>query len=442
MPTKKMVASVGGSIGALAMLVASASPALAHGYVQGPQSRAVLCKVGVNTDCGGVQYEPQSLEAPKGFPENGPADGTIASAGGLFGGKLDEQSSNRWAKTDIASGPVQFDWTFTAPHKTSEWRYYMTKPGWDPNAPITRAELQEIGVVKHDGSAASTNPSHVVTVPSDREGYHVILAVWDIADTVNAFYQVIDVNVTGQATSDVQAPSTPTDVRATSIESTSATLVWEASSDDVGVKGYVVYRDGVRVGSASGTSFTDQGLAPGSTYEYSVVATDRAGNASERSAALSVTTVAAPDVDIQAPTAPTHLHSMGVTQSSVALMWEAASDDVGVTSYLVYRDGAVIGTTSNEMLTDTGLAAGSQHSYVVKARDAAGNVSASSNTLTVTTQAAPIPEPGVTVWSDRGAYSKGDKVSFGGRTYECIQGYQGWGDPNWIHAPSLWSPIA
>jgi Uncharacterized protein conserved in bacteria len=60
--------------------------------------------------------------------------------------------------------------------------------------------------VQHDGSRASTNPDHMITVPSDRSGYHVILAVWDVADTVNAFYNAIDVNVTGEGVPDSTPP--------------------------------------------------------------------------------------------------------------------------------------------------------------------------------------------------------------------------------------------
>ena len=66
--------------------VITSAPASAHGYVEGPLSRSAACNVGLNTDCGSIVYEPQSLEAPKGFPNSGPADGHIASAGGLFGG--------------------------------------------------------------------------------------------------------------------------------------------------------------------------------------------------------------------------------------------------------------------------------------------------------------------------------------------------------------------
>lgn len=57
--------------------------AYAHGYMDSPASRALLCKQGENNNCGAVQYEPQSIEAKKGFPEAGPEDGKIAS-GGIF----------------------------------------------------------------------------------------------------------------------------------------------------------------------------------------------------------------------------------------------------------------------------------------------------------------------------------------------------------------------
>ena len=51
-------------------------------------------------------YEPQSLEAPKGFPQGGPVDGQIASAGGKFGGILDRQTANRWFKNTITGGKI------------------------------------------------------------------------------------------------------------------------------------------------------------------------------------------------------------------------------------------------------------------------------------------------------------------------------------------------
>ena len=59
----------------------------------------------------------------------------------------------------------------------------MTKAGWDQNDALTRDDLEFIGEVGNDGQLASTNPTHSINIPNDRLGYHVILAVWDVADT-------------------------------------------------------------------------------------------------------------------------------------------------------------------------------------------------------------------------------------------------------------------
>lgn len=98
MSLKRTITSVTLVSGLTVGTLAFAAPAFSHGYVNGPKSRAILCKEGVNVNCGAVAYEPQSLEYLKGFPEYGPADGKIASANGQFGGSLDAQSSTRWAK--------------------------------------------------------------------------------------------------------------------------------------------------------------------------------------------------------------------------------------------------------------------------------------------------------------------------------------------------------
>lgn len=444
---KSALTALGGAVGLVVVGTMAAAPAGAHGYVQAPDSRTYLCKTGENRDCGGLQYEPQSLEGLKGFPVGGPADGQIASAGGLFGGKLDEQTSTRWVKTDIKPGPMLFDWTYTAPHRTSKWHYYMTKQGWNQNAPLSRDALELIGEVQHDGSAASTNPDHVITVPANRSGYHVILAVWDVADTVNAFYNVIDVNVTGDAVVDTTPPTAPVSVVASATGSASVALSWQASSDDGGAAvSYVVYRDGVRIATTTAPRFTDQGLRADTSYVYRITAVDGAGNSSAPSAAVTVRTDRAAQVDTTAPSAPMHLHSMGETTSSIDLMWGAATDEVGVTGYRVYRDGQLVRSTSATRVMDTGLTAGTTYRYTVRAVDAAGNVSVDSNVLTKATVAAPTPDPTPTpspsgTWDARATYAAGAVVTHNGGTYRAVQSHTGVGDPNWILARSLWEPI-
>lgn len=90
--------------------------------------------------------------------------------------------------------------------------------------------------------------------------------------------------------------------------------------------------------------------------------------------------------DTQAPTAPTNLTSSNVTQTTLDLSWDAATDNVGVTEYEIYLGGSSIGTTANTTTGITGLTAGTTYSFTVTAKDAAGNESPASNTETVTTQ--------------------------------------------------------
>ncbi|MBK5432484.1 lytic polysaccharide monooxygenase [Bacillus sp. TH25] len=169
--------------------------ASAHGYVESPASRSYLCKQGVNVNCGLVQYEPQSVEGIGGFPQLGPSDGQIAGAGHFPA--LDAQSVDRWKKVTLNGGTNTFKWKLTAPHSTKEWKYYITKKDWNPNMPLTRSSLDLVPFyVKNDGGVRpGTTVTHEANVPTDRSGYHLILAVWEIADTGNAFYQVIDVNL-------------------------------------------------------------------------------------------------------------------------------------------------------------------------------------------------------------------------------------------------------
>ncbi|MFJ8042062.1 glycoside hydrolase family 6 protein [Kitasatospora sp. NPDC096147] len=88
--------------------------------------------------------------------------------------------------------------------------------------------------------------------------------------------------------------------------------------------------------------------------------------------------------DTTAPTAPTGLTGTA-TSSSVTLGWTASTDNVGVTGYQVFRGGTLVGTTTSPSYTDSGLTAATAYSYTVRARDAAGNVSAASAALAVST---------------------------------------------------------
>jgi chitodextrinase len=89
---------------------------------------------------------------------------------------------------------------------------------------------------------------------------------------------------------DTEAPSIPTGLSATVDSSSQITLSWTASTDNVGVAGYRIYRDGVAIHTTPTTSYADTGLSASTTYSYTVAAYDYANNASDQSAPLPVTT--------------------------------------------------------------------------------------------------------------------------------------------------------
>src|SRR4029077_3958829 len=92
--------------------------------------------------------------------------------------------------------------------------------------------------------------------------------------------------------SDTTPPSVPTGLSASGITTTGATISWTASTDNIGVTGYKVFRDGTQGGTPASTSFTDSGLTASTTYSYTVSAFDAALNNSALSSPLPVTTSA------------------------------------------------------------------------------------------------------------------------------------------------------
>jgi hypothetical protein len=99
----------------------------------------------------------------------------------------------------------------------------------------------------------------------------------------------------GGPVTDTTAPSAPSGLSSPSKTTTSVNLSWTASTDNVGVTGYDVFKDGVLAGSVTGstTSYTATGLTANTAYSFTVKAKDAAGNASAASSALSVTTLSA-----------------------------------------------------------------------------------------------------------------------------------------------------
>ncbi|MFF4405917.1 lytic polysaccharide monooxygenase auxiliary activity family 9 protein [Streptomyces sp. NPDC001262] len=182
-----------------------------HGLVIEPRSRAAIYLNDWRAnDLEAGKFFPQSKgglpdpyapdDAPNRIP---PEDGELASAGRPHSALLDEPHTD-WFKTPVTSGGTQeFVWRFTETHRTRRWNYFITRAGWSPNAPLSRAQFEDKPFHQVqlacrpywtcDGLRPESPTRHTVTLP-ERQGYQVILAVWEVADTGNAFYQVIDVD--------------------------------------------------------------------------------------------------------------------------------------------------------------------------------------------------------------------------------------------------------
>jgi chitodextrinase len=216
--------------------------------------------------------------------------------------------------------------------------------------------------------------------------YAFTVAALDAAG--NASAQSAPLSVSTPAPPDTTAPSTPTGLTASAVTPTSLTLSWSAATDNVGVSGYFVFRNGVRIANVSTTSYSDAGLVAATTYSYTIAAYDAAGNASAQSGAVSATTPALPDT--QAPSVPTGLTGTAVSSSQVNLSWNPATDNVGVTGYSVYLNDTLLTRITTTSFQHTGLSAGATYNYRVSAHDVVPNHSAWSATpVAVTTPAAP-----------------------------------------------------
>lgn len=165
---------------------------------------------------------------------------------------------------------------------------------------------------------------------------------------------------------------------------TSAKATWTAATDNIGVVGY-----DYKLGSGNWQSLpnvltVDLGsLSAATSYTFQVRARDAASNLGAASSNSFVTP------DTAAPTVPTGLSATAPNASTVNLNWNASTDNVAVTGYQVYRNGAHITDRTTTSYSDTGLSAGTQYSYQVSAYDAASNVSGLSAAIT------PFTLPGV-----------------------------------------------
>ncbi|MEU4624044.1 discoidin domain-containing protein [Actinoplanes sp. NPDC023801] len=192
--------------------------------------------------------------------------------------------------------------------------------------------------------------------------------------------QLSELEVYGPVGGDSQAPGAPGNLAYTQPASGQVRLTWNASTDNVGVTGYDVYANGQLRSSVAGNVLTFTDNQPDSaTVQYWVRAKDAVGNVSANSNTVTRTGATG---DTSAPTTPGTL-SYTSASGQIRLAWGASTDNVGVTGYNVYANGSLKTTVTGLAYTDSQPDSATV-SYYVKARDAAGNESAASNTVTRT----------------------------------------------------------
>jgi glucose/arabinose dehydrogenase/chitodextrinase len=196
------------------------------------------------------------------------------------------------------------------------------------------------------------------------------------------------------AVSDTTAPTVPTNLNGNVVSATQVNLGWTASTDNVGVAGYKVFRDGSQVATSTATTYQDTGLSPATSYTYAVSAYDAAGNESARSTSTTITTQPAPG-DTTPPTVSLTTPTAGSTVSGTLTVSANASDNVGVVGVRFILDGVDIAsedtTAPYGVSWATTTATNGTHTLTARARDAAGNATTSSPVTVTVSNTTPPP---------------------------------------------------
>ncbi|MCX4912226.1 discoidin domain-containing protein [Streptomyces sp. NBC_00687] len=226
---------------------------------------------------------------------------------------------------------------------------------------------------------SSTDQSATISLDTTTTRYVRVLVT---ANTAWPAGQLSELEVYGPATGDTQAPTAPSNLSYTEPATGQIKLNWSAATDDTAVTGYDVYANGQLRASVAGNVLTYTDTQPaGSDITYFVRAKDAAGNVSANSNSV---TRKGSGGDTQAPTAPGNL-AYTQSGSDVKLTWQASSDNVKVTGYDVYANDQVVKSVAGDVLTYTDTpSAAATVTYYVKAKDAAGNTSTASNSVTRT----------------------------------------------------------
>lgn len=280
---------------------------------------------------------------------------------------------------------------------------------WVLLPPITSSSNSQTGFSDRNVQAGT---SYDYQVQSCREGYGcssfsnilTVLTPTSILSPINTATLITApiVNI------DSEAPSVPTNLVANIVSSSQVYLNWTHSSDNIGIRGYKIFRNGNPLNSVTGNYYLDLTTQVGTSYSYYLMSYDAAGNSSGPSAVVYITipaipisantaTIIAPintivplttsvkiDADITPPTAPSNLVGYASSASEIKISWNSSSDDVAVYGYKIFRNDALrssalsISGQSTYSFVDNSVLPGNSYKYYVIAYDTHSNASASS----------------------------------------------------------------
>lgn len=287
-----------------------------------------------------------------------------------------------WSFNSALAGTANLSWNANTESDLAGYKvYYGASPRTGSCPPGGYSSNLNVGNVT----------STVINNLTDGLTYYFSITAYDTSNNESCFSnegsKLISAGGGDAPIGDASAPAVAITSPLNNAVVSSTVLVVASSTDNVGVAGIQFKLDGANLGTED-TNYPYSGLWDTSTVANGshillAVARDAAGNRTT-STAVSVS-VDNPTTDVAAPSIPASLAATVISTSQVNLAWVASTDNVAVTGYRIYRNGAQIATTNTTSYSDTGLSSNTSYTYAVLAYDAAGNVSNQSASITATT---------------------------------------------------------